>query len=241
MTLFRNNWEGMFFILVALWYVAIPLGITLMYLWVRWLMRTHLWEVKLGYWMLSLILPILGLVFIGAGVVGVNEVIRSKIEQHRLIKVYKAHTWVLQDSAVVAGIHLAPGTKIHFNYDQDMNHKEKAQLSDISALDLSAPTKIFGLTLHKRFTTINGGWKTYLPFDQEISGWPIKKGRVLLTEKGQLKEGYSAKPYVLFQYKIPAESLISLQLGNGGSYYIGTADSSFVINKKTGKLKNPLQ
>lgn len=231
----------MFFVLVVLWYVAIPLGVTLIYLWVRWLMRMHLWEVKLGYWMLSLIIPILGLVFIVAGVVGVNEVIRSKIEQHRLAKVYKAHTWVLQDSAVVAGLHLAPETKIHFNYDQDMDYKEEAQLSDISALDLSAPTKIFGLTLHKRFTIINGGWETFLPFDQEISGWPVKKGRILLTEKGHLKEGYSAKACMVFQYKIPAGSLISLQFGNRDSYYIGTKDSSFVINRNTGELKNLLR
>jgi len=137
----------------------------------------------------------------------------------------------------VAGIRLAPETRIHFDYDVDMNHKDRAGLSDISSLELSAPTKIWGITVCKRFSIINRGWETYLPFDQEISGWPVEKGQIQLTEKGRLKKGYSAKPFTILHRNFPAGSLISLWSYGKDSYYIGTEDASFVIDRKTGAIK----
>lgn len=241
MTLFKNNWEALFFLTAVFWYIAIPLGIALIYFWIRWIKHTSLSEVKLGIFLFLLLLPVFGLALVWSGAAGVNEAINSTIRNHHIDKLYKAYTWVLQDSATVAGIHLAPETKIHFNYDVDMNYKNTAQLSDITSFELSAPTKIWGITVYKRFSIINRGWETYLPFDQKISGWSVGKGKIQLTEKGQLKEGYSAKPFTISHQKIPAGSLISLWSYGKDSYYIGTEDSSFIVNKEAGTIENPFK
>lgn len=76
-----------------------------------------------------------------------------------------------------------------------------------------------------------------MAFDQEISGFPIKKGSVQLTEKGNLKEGICAQTIRRFGQTIPSGALISLWNNKTDSYYIGTEDKSFIIDIKTGEVE----
>lgn len=234
MMLFKNNGEAFLFLLAVFWYVSIPVGCALIYLGFRWFKHTRFWGVKATVWLL----PVIGFFLIWTGTAGLAQTVKDKKEHQRVAELYKAHTWVLKDSATVAGIRLAAGTLVHYDYNVDMNYKDTAKLNDINSFELSVPTKIFGVTVSKEFSIINHGWETYLPFDQNINGWPVAKGKVQLTEEGRLKEGYTSKSFSLFQKKIPEGALISLWTYGEDVYYVGMKDSSFTINLKTGEIKS---
>lgn len=231
--LFKNSGEALFFLLAVFWYISIPVGCALIYLGIRWMLHTRFLGLKIA----AFVLPLIGFILIWAGAAGLTQMIKDKNEDHRLAQLYKAHTQLLKDSATVAGIRLAPGTRVYYEYNVDMQHTDTAKLSDISSFELSAPAKILGVTVCKSFSTINGGWETYLPFDQKIDSLPVAKGKVQLTEKGRLKEGYASKSFSLFDQKIPKGALMSLWTYGENIYYIGTDSSSFTINRETGEIE----
>lgn len=235
--LFDNSFQALYFMLAVCWYISIPLGIALIYFGIRFFRRTDLLGFKIG----AVVILLIGLPLIWGGMMGLSQFVKHKKESHRIAKINEAHTWTIEDSVKIAGIQLAPGTSIHFDNYVDMTRKREATLDDISSFDLSAPTEIFGITVVRRFVIINDGWETYLPYDQKIGDWPIKKGRVQLTKKGNLKSGFLAKDYELFGHKFQAGSLVSLwEVYSPHLYYIGTPKSgSFLVNLKTGKIEEP--
>ena len=227
---FDNNWEVFFFLGAVFWYISLALAVLALYWGVRLLRRSK--KRLLGSLLVVISIPLFMM-----GGTGGSEVLKMKIDAYKINQQYKAHTWTLEESATVAGIPLAKGSQIHFNYDVDMNQKEQMDLSNISSIDLVEPTEILGVTVEENFSIINRGWQTQLAFEQEISGFPIKKGVIKLTSTGDLKEGICAKTFTLLGTTIPKSALISLWDEDKNDYYIGDEDRFFVIRPQTGAVR----
>lgn len=231
---FNNNFEAAFYIAIAVWFVALPLGIVLIYFSIQGFKNAETIGGKWG----ATIPVVIALPLLIAGITGLSMTIGdfpiwNKIRTER-------HSWVLKDSTEIEGVIFPTQTKIYFSRFFKMKHKRQARLEDIDKVELSDSIQFLRYPVEAIIEGDPFEYKITLSENVNIDGFPISKGRAIISRDGTFKCGMTYKNHDLQGIDIPQGSEIKYPLldVDKGIYqvYLKGKDQAYRIDTNTNEI-----